>query len=840
MPVFAHTLRRAVVCLARPLALIATLFLLVMAGWLAVIPAAAQASSPTAPIGPNSDPTYQALRNLALGGEAVSVSNLELKREAGTFHLRSGTVCFTAPVQGKVTGAVFEGDGNLVLSVPPSESGMLKLLTKENEFSENFDHLVLRFTDSTYDEIKKAGTKASGGCDNGLLKGSQNAMRHAVTLKYNLDARILQDVLSPEPGGLFVAFVHGKRYNDKEIFVVDPHGAEYAMGSKVGLMTYDENKYGVWAAFSLSGEHKPGTVGNLIRIEHQQLDTTFEKNAHLNGKATTTFVAQVNGLRVVPFNLFHTLRVQSVNANGQALAFIQEDKNDDADFSVILPKPLAMGEKFEVTSAYDGKEAVTNEGAGNYMPAPAARESWYPNNAAESSGEFTPYDMTFRIPKGTKMAATGVLVSENNDGGQNVTVWKSEVPQTVAGFSFGDFKLEEAKLSNPEYLVQSYANKQSPNWVQELQLAAQGDPTARGGGVFGALNSHPEVALGNMSTTGLNKKSLAEAELAIPLYTDFFGPSSFKHIQLTQQTACDFGQSWPGLVWIPICYYFDNTVRHQLHMDFGDHGYWKVVTPHEIAHQWWGHTVGFSSYRDQWMSEGFADMSASLYLTLIEKNPQKFIAFWNDERDLLLERNAQGFRAIDAGPLTMGYRMSNSRTGFDVTRHLIYPKGAYVLHMIRMAMWERQTGDQHFKEMMQDFVKTYSGKAATTEDFKAMVEKHIGGDLDAEGNHKMDWFFNEYVYGTQLPTYKIDYSFDTGADGDVVFNFKVTQSNVSKDFRMPVPIYLELADGNVFMLGRAKLLGNSTVEQKVPLKGLKTKPKRAMLNYYDDVLASPN
>jgi hypothetical protein len=44
----------------------------------------------------------------------------------------------------------------------------------------------------------------------------------------------------------------------------------------------------------------------------------------------------------------------------------------------------------------------------------------------------------------------------------------------------------------------------------------------------------------------------------------------------------------------------------------------------------------------------------------------------------------------------------------------------------------------------------------------------------------------------------------------------------------------------MFMLGRAKMLGNTTVEQKVPLKGLKTKPKRALVNYYDDVLASPN
>jgi hypothetical protein len=400
--------------------------------------------------------------------------------------------------------------------------------------------------------------------------------------------------------------------------------------------------------------------------------------------------------------------------------------------------------------------------------------------------------------------------------------------------------MEEAKLTKPEYVVQSFANAEPPDWVQALQHVAQSDTPETGRTrILGDLG-RPEIALGAMDTTGLNKKALAEGELAVQLYTDYFGPSSFKHLQLTQQTACNFGQSWPELVWIPLCYFFDTTIRHQLHMDFGDRGYWKVVTPHEVAHQWWGHTVGFASYRDQWMSEGFADMSASLYLSMIEKSTPKFIAFWNDERELLLERDAEGFRAIDAGPLTMGYRMSNSRTGFGLTRRLIYPKGAYILHMLRMMMHDNKTGDQQFKEMMQDFVKTYRGKAATNEDFKALVEKHMTRDMDLAGNHTMDWYFNEYVYGTQLPTYKLDYSLDTGADGDTVFSFKVTQSGVKDDFRMPVPVYLELADGNMFMLGRAKLTGNSTVEQKVPLKGLKTKPKRALVNYFDDVLASPN
>ena len=141
---------------------------------------------------------------------------------------------------------------------------------------------------------------------------------------------------------------------------------------------------------------------------------------------------------------------------------------------------------------------------------------------------------------------------------------------------------------------------------------------------------------------------------------------------------------------------------------------------------------------------------------------------------------------------------------------------------------------------MQDFVKTYAGKAATTEDFKAMAEKHMTAEMDLERNHKMDWFFSESVYGTQLPAYKLDSSFDLGPDGDVVMSLKMTQSNVNDSFLMLVPIYLELADGNIVSLARAKMSGNSSFEQKLPIRGLKVKPRRAVLSYYDDVLASPN
>lgn len=796
---------------------------------------------------PNTDPTYLQLRNITLGGEAVSVKDLTLTRDAATFHLRSGNVCFVTAVQGRVTGAVFVGDGNMVLEPPLAvEHSTLKLLTKEDEFSEKFSQLVMRFTDDTYGEIKKAGGVATASCDAGLLRDSQNALHHNRVLRFNLDARILQDAEATGPGGLFVAFIQGQRYNDKEVFAIDPHGAPPLLFNvapeEVEFITYDDSKMGIWAAFHLSNEYKQGIASGsqnnaLTHIEHQQLDTTIERNANLNGKATTTFVAQVNGLKVVPFDLYPRLRVQSVTAEGgQPLSFIQEGKDDDAEFfSVILPKPLAAGERFTIVTTYSGKEAISNEGNGNYFP--MARDDWYPSSTGEAFGGFSSYDLTFRIPKGMKITATGTLVSESTEGDHEVSIWKSEVPQTVAGFNFGNFKIEEVKIAKPDYVVQSYANKEPPMWVQQLQRAADGGAMQL---QHDAIGGRPDVALGNMNTTMMGKKALADGEISIQLYTDYFGPIPFKRLAMTQQTACNFGQSWPTLVWLPICSFFDGTVRHQLGLDFGDRGYWKTVAPHEVAHQWWGHEVGFSSYRDQWMSEGFADMSASLFLQLVEKNPKKFIDFWNDERELLTMKNREGFRAIDAGPVTLGYRLSNTRTGSNLTRDLIYPKGAYILHMVRMMMWDRQTGDQNFKATMQDFVKTYAGRAATTEDFKAMVEKHMSPEMAAFGAGKMDWFFDEYVYGTQLPSYNMQYAFANNAAGDMECTFKLTQSNVDANFRMLVPLYMEMADGSMRFLGRARLTGNTALEQKIPLKGLKDKPHRLLVNYYDDVLASAN
>jgi len=782
------------------------------------------------PSAPNSDPTYQQLRRSQLGEVTLAVHDFALRRSAGTFTFRSGTFSMLAPVNGRVTGAVFLGDGSFTLTPPtPTEEHSLSLLTKESKMEETFNELVLRFTDDTYEEIKKAGTPApAGGNAGAVLDHVNTALRKH--LHYNLHARILQDVLGTGPGGLFVAFIKGKKYDSRMLYVIDPTGLHRfrSSGDDVVLMTWDENKYGAWVSFKLARTQGPR---RSFTIDHQKLDTAIEKSGRLNGDATTTLTAHISGLRVVEFDLFAPLRVQSVSDSaGRPLAFIQEGKDEDPDFAVILPRGLAAGEQLTLRTVYSGKEAVQNEGGDNYYP--VARASWFPSRGF---GDYVTYDMTFRIPKGMTMVATGTRLREVNEGGENLSEWRTDVPLAVVGFNFGRFKRKETKVERVGYVVEAYANQDEPDIVRRVKRAA--DPSAD---MPTDINSPrvSAVALGTLSTTGMLDKALAEGQLAVELYTDYFGPSSYKRLAITQQTAFNYGQSWPMLVYLPITYFFDSTARHGLGMD-DPRGYFKVVGPHEVAHQWWAHTVGFDNYRDQWMSEGFAEFSASLFIQLIQKNNSEFIKFWNDERELLLERNKEGFRAIDVGPLIQGYRLANTKAGFDVPRRLIYPKGAYVLHMLRMMMWNSRTGDSEFKAMMQDFVKTYSNRPATTEDFKAVVEKHMTPGMDFRGNHTMDWFFDEYVYGTALPSYKLDYSFSQSGS-DVTMDLHLTQSGVDDHFSMLVPLYLELADGRVVRLGAAPITGNQTMDRKVPLAGIKDKPRRAMLNYFDDVLCAHN
>lgn len=191
----------------------------------------------------NNEPNYLKLRNIKAGTETIHVKDFTLKREAGVFTFKSGAFQFVEPVNGKITGAVFAGDGSFILTPPIElERRNLSILTGGQPFEERFSSAILRFTDGSEEEIRKAGTGDSssiGGDAVSLLGDVQQQLKKK--LKENLAARLLEDVLSERPGGKFIAFIRGKKYSDKMIYDVDPHGALAVAPEENALLLWDDN-----------------------------------------------------------------------------------------------------------------------------------------------------------------------------------------------------------------------------------------------------------------------------------------------------------------------------------------------------------------------------------------------------------------------------------------------------------------------------------------------------------------------------------------------------------------------------------------------------------------------
>jgi hypothetical protein len=784
----------------------------------------------------NANTSYGQLRSLLPGGEVIAVKNLELKRDAASFTFTSGNIAFYGQVNGKVTGAVFKGDGHLHITPPtPEERHNLSIVSHSDQFDEDFDQVVLRFTDSTSDEIHKASAGA-GQSSNEYTSAAQDAHTFLRTkLKDNLELRLLQDVLSPAPGGYFTAVVRGKR-NHRIIFTLDPHGVEELAPEEVSLMIWNDWGPSWPTAFQLASDGvQGGAAGHVhnaaFRIDTEDLDLTIERGGFLTGLATVHIIAEQDGVAVAPFNLYPTLRVSNVETDKAApLDYVQEKKDEDADFGVVLAQPLKKGESTTIKIAYGGKDVVKNEGNQNYYP--IARESWYPN-AAEGLGDYATYRMTFHVPKGLQIIATGTKVSDKTEGKITTTEWKTDVPLPVVGFNLGDFAMKEATLPGKlgdNLTVDAYANKNPPDALSSVG-SDQIQPSPND------IGNMP-MPTGKISTVSMLPVQLSQGQVAAQIYTDYFGPLPFAKVALTQQFACNYGQSWPMLVYLPICGFLDTTQQFALGVHPEDM-YWKIVTAHEVAHQWWGQTVGFGSYRDQWMSEGFANTSASIFLQLTNPKDDKYREFWKEQQKLITEKNAMGFRPIDVGPVTMGFRLSTEKTGYDIYQNLVYPKGAYILHMIRAMMWSPRDGDSNFKATMHDLVSTYRLQPATTEDFKAIVEKHMTPWMDIQGNHRMDWFFDEYVYGTDLPAYHFESQVTQNGDAQTL-HVKLVESGVPANFRMLVPLYLELADGRTVRWVSATITGSSTIDQSIPLPKTPSPVKPALINYNYDVLSVEN
>lgn len=780
----------------------------------------------------NSDPVYRELRSVGLG-ETFRFDNFKFSVDVGDFQFEKGTLTWLRPVQGIVTGAVFVGEGHFHLrAVTNLDAHEISRRTGSEEVNEDFTEVVFRFTGEQRKLLLPglgghidASAEAASSFSNWQERmrrrreiplGFSEAMLDGESMD-NVDADILAAIDNPEHPPFFNAYIRGKKHKDLRFFARTRVGAIPQLDSpeEVGLINFDPEgmEDGIWYLAHLKSEYANHRASSeedrrLFATKHYRIETVIAKNQHLFSSATITFAPLITGERVMKFGLLPNLRVSRVlDDQGQNLYFIQESRKQDGSFYVILPTAPAVGKESSITIEYAGDKVIENAGGGSFYV--RARTAWYPN--LNGFGEHVPYDLTFKVPRRYKVVSVGRLQNESIDGDLAVSRWVTPIPVAVAGFNYGEYKEMEMPDEITHYKISGYYLSELPDSLRRFQI------------------------LRTMAPTSMTKYVLEQTRAQLQICTLFFGKSPYEDVSITEQPDFNFGQSWPDLVYLPISAYTDSTQRWMLfgHIDNNFSGFVQEVTPHEVAHQWWGHTVGWASYHDQWLSEGFAEFSASLFLqNATGKDWRKdYLEFWDRLRRRILDKNNFGIAPNDAGPLWMGLRLISPRSG-NAYQNVTYPKGAYVLQMLRSIMYSQDDGDKGFIAMMHDFVDSHRERAASTESFKAVAEKHMTKLMDVEGNHRLDWFFDEWVYGTEIPKYQFDYQVTPAADGKAKLHMTLTQSEVDNHFFMLVPVFADFGKGWI-RIGQMGVIGNNTRTTDAVLPAI---PKKVALNAYKEIL----
>lgn len=787
----------------------------------------------------NSDSKYRQLRDIGLG-DSFHCENFRLQMDVGTFEFKSGTITLLAPIDKFETGAVFVGQGHF--SLKPFDSLNTRELVRRSgssEVEEDFTEIVLRFSPGEYPQLG-AGLGPSVPTPSEAAAAFQRwkekiRHRHEFPESFtqailegesidNVDADVLAAVYNPvHHPAFFNAYMRGTPHHDLRFFMRVRVGALSQMESpeEVALINYNGGELddGVWYSAHLLTEYKAHTASaledkRLFGTKRYNIETVIGKNEHLHSVAAITFQPLVEGERVLKFSLLPNLRVTRVSdQNGQDLHFVQEDKKQDGSFYAILDAAPTMGQEHSITVEYAGDKILTAAGNGSFYV--QARDSWYPN--LNGFGEKALYDLTFKVPHPNLVISVGNLQGQSQEAGFFVSHWVTPVPVAVAGFNYGQYKKVDLPDTITHYNLTGYYLTDLPDSLRQY-----GD----------------SAFLNNMAPGAMTKYALEQTRAQMQVCT-LFGKGPYEILQITEQPNFNFGQSWPGLVYLPISAYIDSTQRWLMfgRIDTKFTGFVQEVTPHEVAHQWFGHGVTWATYHDIWLSEGFAEFAAGLFLQqgVGPKWQKDYLDFWERQRVRVLEKNNFGTSPNDAGPIWMGLRLNSPRTP-QAYQGVTYSKGAYVLLMLRSIMYADQAPpEQHdaaFIDMMHDYMATYHDSPASTEAFKAIVEKHMPKQLDLQQNGRLDWFFSEWVYGTQVPRYAFKYEVEPTDGGKVKIHAEITQSEVDDHFAMFVPVFADFGSG-MLRLGQVAIAGNATRQVNFILDA---RPKKVALNYYKDVL----
>jgi hypothetical protein len=234
------------------------------------------------------------------------------------------------------------------------------------------------------------------------------------------------------------------------------------------------------------------------------------------------------------------------------------------------------------------------------------------------------------------------------------------------------------------------------------------------------------------SRTGSETRDAMERALRIlAFYAERYGPCPYPRLNVVvAEDRAPGGHSPPGLVYLkrrPATLRFQPLPPDPA--DFGDQP--DFFLAHELAHQWWGQGTAAANYREQWLSEAWAQYSAALWARHV-KGEDAF-------HDMLDEMARWARRYDDEGAIHLGQRLGHLEHDARIQRAVVYDKGAWVLHMLHNLL-----GDEVFFAGARLYLAEHRFAKAGTPDLRRALEETSGRDLGP--------YFEKWIYDTGLPT----------------------------------------------------------------------------------------
>lgn len=754
-------------------------FLLLAAVFITTLsPLAAQTSFLTADAG---------IRTLKIDPARVAtVADLTVQRDVGALRLKSGKLYLCAPIDGKVVAAVFVGDGSFAFRPPIDvERDHLRRFFQTDAIDDSFTSAVLFFTDITARELDTRATFKPGE----VSSDASNALKDFVSSLVDsdngeIDPSFIRALIGSRADSLFVAAVdcqrHGRLYfsidqtEDEEVSL-----QRLARDHVVGDFTRE-----IISQHHLQDEYMTPTMAVDTTVDFMIDRYRIASRIGTGLEFSAAYDVDITMVRDVAWTFFYLMPELVIDSmrwsSGERAEFYR------AEDSYVVWLRNSPGLKRGATARLSMRAHGEPLGRSYNTVYLKSSSLWYPRN---DFLRHTPAELVYETPQQFMFASAGRPDGEpiENNNGTFTSRWILEYPSRNISFNIGYF----------------YEVKVTPDSLPTIVVLRDRE-----------------------ASKSVGEQIAWDVENGIRFFTHLYGPLRSTYFSATQ-IPFSHGEAFPGLIhlsWIT----FEDNLRDRIRpgQEVTREGFNEFFRAHEVAHQWWGIGVDFATYHDQWLSEGFAEYSGLMYLQAVHKKNELFFDWLRYYKSRIVDnRNSIFGKGQEAGPIWLGNRTSTSTTEGDY--HLIiYNKGAWVLHMLRVLMLDINTlSDEKWRAMMREFYGSHVGKHATTESFQRVAEKHAGASLE--------WFFKQWVFGTAIPTYAYSYTVTPTPEGKFLLKVRVIQTDVPTDFKSYPIVTIDFGDRSMSR-ARRPVVGPSTVIELL----LPEEPDQIIFNDFESVLAN--